>query len=101
RPYHNGYWQVTKFGLTWVSSEPFGWAVNHYGFWVWKDDRWLWKPNTQWAPAWVSWREAQGYFGWAPMPPDPTTNVVEERWHFVTGKDLLRQDVLKAVAATD
>jgi hypothetical protein len=100
RPYHNGWWQLTKYGLTWMSSEPFAWAVFHYGYWVWKD-RWLWRPDTIWAPAWVSWREADGYYGWAPMPPDPSINVVEERWHFVAGKDLLRSDLLHAVAAAD
>jgi hypothetical protein len=100
RPYHNGYWQLTKYGLTWMSSEPFGWAVFHYGNWVWKE-RWLWRPDTKWAPAWVSWREADGYYGWAPMPPHTTIFVAEERWHFVAGKDLLRPDLLKAVAAAD
>jgi len=26
-------------------------------------------PHTQWAPAWVSWRQGAGYVGWAPLPP--------------------------------
>jgi hypothetical protein len=30
---------------------------------------WLWTPGTQWAPAWVSWREGGDYIGWAPLPP--------------------------------
>jgi len=30
---------------------------------------WIWVPHTQWAPAWVSWRQGAGYVGWAPLPP--------------------------------
>jgi hypothetical protein len=26
-------------------------------------------PQIQWAPAWVTWREGNGYVGWAPLPP--------------------------------
>jgi hypothetical protein len=100
RPYHDGYWQNTEYGLTWMSNEPFAWAVFHYGYWVWKD-RWLWRPDTKWAPAWVSWREADGYYGWAPMPPDQSLYVAEDRWQFVAGKDVLRRDLRKAVAAVD
>jgi hypothetical protein len=30
---------------------------------------WYWVPQTQWAPAWVSWHEGGGYVGWAPLHP--------------------------------
>ena len=67
-PYANGNWQYTEHGFTWVSKDPFGWAVCHYGRWVWAD-RWLWVPGTVWGPAWVIWRESDAVAGWAPMPP--------------------------------
>lgn len=31
RPYLHGRWAWTDYGWYWVSSEPFGWAVFHYG----------------------------------------------------------------------
>jgi hypothetical protein len=30
---------------------------------------WVWVPGYDWAPAWVSWRHADGFAGWAPLPP--------------------------------
>jgi hypothetical protein len=30
---------------------------------------WCWVPDTQWGPAWVSWRSGSDYSGWAPLPP--------------------------------
>jgi hypothetical protein len=70
RPYTYGHWEYTQFGWTWVDHHPFGWATGHYGNWMY-DGRlgWAWVPGTQWAPAWVSWRQGGGYVGWAPMPP--------------------------------
>ena len=64
-PYTNGHWADTDYGFTWVSSDPFGWATDHYGRWVWAN-RWIWLPSTVWGPAWVQWREGPGYVGWAP-----------------------------------
>src|SRR6185436_5592567 len=64
-PYSNGYWKNTEYGFTWVSGDPFGWATDHYGRWVWVN-RWAWVPDTTWGPAWVQWREGNGYVGWAP-----------------------------------
>ena len=32
-PYSNGRWVSTDYGFTWVSSDPFGWATDHYGRW--------------------------------------------------------------------
>jgi len=34
QPYTNGHWKQSEFGWTWVSSDPFGWATDHYGRWV-------------------------------------------------------------------
>src|SRR5688500_2876520 len=71
RPYTDGGWVYTDYGWTWRSNEPFGWAVYHYGRWARLPRRgWIWVPNTEWGPAWVSWRRSDDYVGWAPLPPD-------------------------------
>src|SRR2546429_2750366 len=83
RPYCDGHWQRTDAGCYWASDEPWGWATYHYGRW----DRsvefgWIWVPHTQWAPAWVSWRQGAGYVGWAPLPPSArigTRGIIEAR----------------------
>jgi hypothetical protein len=70
RPYTEGRWVFTDDGWTWVSSEPWGWAVFHYGRWF--DDPaygWVWVPGRVWGPAWVAWRSGGGQIGWAPLPP--------------------------------
>ncbi|RIK66784.1 MAG: hypothetical protein DCC65_08635 [Planctomycetota bacterium] len=76
RPYQDGYWVWTEYGWTWVSNEPFGWAVYHYGRWIF--DRyygWVWVPGRVWGPAWVAWRQGAGWVGWAPLPPDDTIHA--------------------------
>ena len=71
RPYTRGRWAFTDQGWTWVSDEPFGWATYHYGRWALLDRTgWVWIPGSEWAPAWVSWRENPEYVGWAPLPPE-------------------------------
>jgi Family of unknown function (DUF6600) len=76
RPYSNGYWQRTDAGWYWVSDEPWGWATYHYGRWDFHPNfGWIWVPHTQWAPAWVCWREGGGYVGWAPLRPSVTIDV--------------------------
>jgi len=76
RPYSKGCWQRTDAGWYWASEEPWGWATYHYGRWDF-DTRfgWVWVPQTQWAPAWVAWREGGGYVGWAPLRPSVTIGV--------------------------
>ncbi len=78
-PYTDGYWAYTDAGWTWVSYEDFGPITYHYGRWV-RLDRvgWIWKPDYEWAPAWVSWRYSDDYVGWAPLPP-------EARWDAAVG----------------
>lgn len=71
RPYFNdGNWQYTDAGWFWHSAVPYGDIVFHYGRWM-RDFRygWVWVPGYDWAPAWVSWRHADGFAGWAPLPP--------------------------------
>lgn len=76
RPYNDGHWVYTDAGWTWVSDEPYGWAVYHYGRWT-RAERvgWVWVPDTEWAPAWVSWRRNDRYVGWAPLPPESRVRV--------------------------
>ncbi len=33
RPYANGSWRYTRYGWTWIDSDPWGWPVHHYGRW--------------------------------------------------------------------
>lgn len=76
RPYSSGYWRRTDAGWYWCSDEPWGWATYHYGRWDWSVQfGWFWVPQTQWAPAWVCWREGGGYVGWAPLRPSVTVGV--------------------------
>ena len=65
-----GHWVFTFFGWTWVSDYPWGWAPFHYGRWF-VDPYYgpMWIPGNEWGPAWVMWRRAPGYYGWAPMGP--------------------------------
>jgi hypothetical protein len=77
RPYLNqGYWVNTDQGFYWHSDAPYGDIVFHYGRWL-RDGRygWVWTPGYDWAPAWVSWRNAGVYAGWAPLPPAATFEV--------------------------
>jgi hypothetical protein len=70
RPYTRGCWQRTDNGWYWSSDEPWGWATCHYGRWFYDPSLgWAWVPQTQWAPAWVAWRDGDDYTGWAPLPP--------------------------------
>lgn len=79
RPYSEGYWAYTDVGWTWVSYEPFGSVVYHYGRWLrLMDGGWAWVPGREWGPAWVSWRHGDEYVGWAPLPPSA-------RWRSDTG----------------
>jgi hypothetical protein len=71
RPYTDGHWEYTDDDWTWVSDSDWGWITCHYGRWFLDpDEGWIWIPGNEWAPAWVIWREGEGYVGWAPMPPD-------------------------------
>ncbi len=70
RPYLDaGHWVYTDDGWSWQSDYPWGNVAFHYGRWFRLNGLWMWAPGYDWAPAWVSWREADGYSGWAPLPP--------------------------------
>lgn len=93
-PYRAGYWVDTDAGPTWMADEPFGWAVTHYGRWLWRDGRWLWRPGTAWAPAWVAWRVGEGAVGWAPLAPDGFEGAIPlAAWSFVAAPDFYTRGV--------
>lgn len=77
KPYAtNGHWVYTDEGWAWDSGYPWGWAAFHYGRWFFRDGYgWMWIPGNEWAPAWVSWRNSDDYYGWAPMEPGISVNV--------------------------
>lgn len=84
----NGHWVITEYGNTWVSDYAWGWAPFHYGRWFYDDfDGWVWVPGSEWGPAWVSWRSGSGYYGWAPLGPNMSIQVIRDipynYWVFV------------------
>jgi hypothetical protein len=87
-----GYWAMTDYGWTWVSDYSWGWAPFHYGRWDFNQSYgWFWIPDETWGPAWVSWRRAPGYYGWAPLGPGMSLEMAtrggyemrEDRWMFM------------------
>ena len=69
-PFHHGHWVWTNDGWAWVSYEPFGELVYHYGYWDYSlRYGWVWIPDDAWSPARVVWYTFDGYTAWAPMPP--------------------------------
>lgn len=91
-PYAQGRWDYTDQGYVWVSAEPFAWAVYHYGTWLnW--GRWVWVPDTQWAPSWVEWRLGDGVVGWAPAAPRGVSVAVSD-WRFCAVGSLRSEDVV-------
>src|SRR5438874_3076344 len=88
RPYATGHWEWTDVGWYWVSDEPWSWACYHYGAWEYDPSYgWVWVPGTEWAPAWVTWRESDDYIGWAPCGPEgvvlaPSLFVFVDIGHF-------------------
>lgn len=77
RPYStNGRWVMTEYGNTWVSDYDWGWAPFHYGRWAYTDYYgWIWIPDTEWGPAWVTWRSNDEYYGWAPLGPNVSVDM--------------------------
>jgi hypothetical protein len=94
RPYYNnGHWLYTDYGWTWVSNYNWGWAPFHYGRWLYDYAYgWMWVPGYQWAPAWVSWRSGDDYYGWAPLGPGMDinsnygSNIPYDNWSFVPAR---------------
>jgi hypothetical protein len=93
---------MTDYGWTWVSDYSWGWAPFHYGRWDYDNYYgWFWVPDNEWGPAWVVWRSGEGYYGWAPMKPGISINLVygrgydlpHEHWVFVRDRDFERHDI--------
>jgi hypothetical protein len=90
QPYMYGRWVATDAGWAWVSDEPFGWAVYHYGRWAFSPDvGWFWVPGRVWAPAWVVWSWGGGYAGWCPLGPGGHVYRRPERWVYVSQQHFL------------
>jgi hypothetical protein len=93
----NGRWIYTNQGWTWYSDYEWGWAVFHYGSWDLDPQYgWFWFPGYEWAPAWVNWRQGNGYIGWSPVKPeselgwDFKKNDEAFRWVFIRERDFGR-----------
>ena len=96
RPYGSrGHWVMTEYGNTWVSEDPWGWAVYHYGRWTYNPYYgWVWVPGYEWAPAWVSWRYGGSYCGWAPLGPNMSVGVsynYPDSWWIFVGPQYMYQ----------
>ncbi len=98
----NGQWVFTENGWTWFSNYSWGWAPFHYGRWAYDNFYgWLWVPQNEWGPAWVTWRQSEGYYGWAPMEPGISIeisfgeryHIPNDRWIFVSDRDFNRSDI--------
>ncbi|KAB2964631.1 MAG: hypothetical protein F9K18_07380, partial [Thermoanaerobaculia bacterium] len=67
RPYWRGRWGWTPSGMTWISSEPWGWVPYHYGTWCSLPRYgWVWRPGRIYSPAWVYWHWSDDWVGWIP-----------------------------------
>jgi len=67
RPYVSGSWVYTPSGLTWVSSEPWGWVPSHYGSWdLVPGYGWVWFAGGYYSPAWVYWYWGPSHVAWVP-----------------------------------
>ncbi|HCY74714.1 MAG: hypothetical protein IH620_04380 [Ignavibacterium sp.] len=100
-PFDNGHWLYADANWTWVSYEPFGWIVYHYGCWY--DDPiygWVWIPSDGlWSPANVVWLDYGEYVGWAPLGPrgiaygNPWERNQSHYWHIVRRSDFTKDNV--------
>jgi len=108
-PYSSrGSWIMTDYGWTWLSDYSWGWAPFHYGRWDYDNFYgWYWVPDNVWGPAWVTWRRAPGYYGWAPMGPGMSVdmsfgnnyNNYSNRWIFVREKYFGRNNINRYYAS--
>lgn len=98
----NGRWILTEYGWTWASYYDWGWAPFHYGRWSFNDSfGWFWVPDNEWGPAWVNWRQAEGYYGWSPMEPGISVSISfgrqydsrNDHWMFVRSRDIQRTNI--------
>ncbi len=102
RPFEYGHWVWSESGWAWVSYEPYGWLVFHYGNWDYQPDiGWFWIEGSDWSPAPVEWRTYDGYCSWAPLPPsgvvwqDPWSDAGFRFWVSVRSRDFDRDDIVR------
>jgi len=97
-----GHWILTDYGWTWVSDYDWGWAPFHYGRWNFDNMYgWFWVPDNEWGPAWVSWRSADGYYGWEPLESGVSLSMSfgrqydrqNDHWNFVRNRDIERSNI--------
>ena len=79
-PYSNGHWKLTDYGWTWISGDSFGWATDHYGRWVYRGNRWIWRPDTTWGPAWVAFRYGDPWVGCLQRPCRTAAGVCHDHY---------------------
>lgn len=107
RPYlTDGHWVYTDLGWTWASDYPWGWATFHYGRWFYDNQLgWAWIPGYQWSPAWVAWRSAPDYYGWAPLGPgmniDFNVQIPYDSWCFIPRDRMEDRDIYRYSADRD
>jgi hypothetical protein len=92
----------SEWGWTWVSYEPVGWIVYHYGNWqydpVWG---WIWIPGHDWEPVRVQWMWYGDYVCWAPVPPagyhlpDPWQTHTTSVWIVVNNRHFTNYDLYR------
>jgi hypothetical protein len=99
-PFSNGHWVWSNYGWAWVSYEPFGWLVFHYGYWNYEPSLgWYWIPGHKWSPARVEWECFGGYTAWAPLPPpgvywpDPWGPYPVDVWVVVNNRHFEDEDI--------
>jgi len=101
QPFTNGHWTWDGNDWVWVSYEPFGWIVYHYGSWDYSSDYgWFWIPGSEeWTPACVQWIDYGDYVGWAPRRPhnenwnEPWQDNNVHHWMVVRKGDFNRENV--------
>lgn len=100
QPFFYGHWAWSNNGWAWVSYEPFGDLVYHYGYWDYQEPYgWFWVPGNVWSPARVEWYTFGDYCAWAPLPPpnvfwpDPWIRFQTNVWLVVGFNDFLDDDI--------
>jgi hypothetical protein len=101
QPFTNGHWTWDGNDWVWVSYEPFGWIVYHYGSWENSPEYgWIWIPsNDEWSPANVQWIDYGDNIGWAPRRannrswPEPWENNNVHPWMVVKIGDFNRENI--------
>lgn len=102
QPFANGNWAYDGNDWVWVSYEPFGWIVYHYGSWDYSPEYgWIWIPGRDaWSPARVQWIDYGDNIGWAPMRSnnrtwsEPWENNSAHPWRVVRMEDFNRDNII-------